>query len=203
MSFCESHNGCKPYAMEKTSSFGSSTPLMAKQTPSLLQERLKYLVESRQEWWVYAIFWNACKDNYQHLSLSFGDCYFRGQDNSQQVINTDSGLIIASAGRSFVLGEDIVGGTFSTGSFMWLAGANALQMNGNKRAKEVHLHGIRTLVCVATSSGVVEFGSLNVLKEDWGLVRLTKSLFNPESDVTIVENHCHQVQSFAHQGIFL
>ncbi|KAJ0802573.1 putative transcription factor MYC/MYB [Helianthus annuus] len=190
--------------MEKTASFGSSSPLVVQQTSSLLQDRLKYLVESCLGW-VYAIFWQTFKDTYNNLYLSFGDCYFRGLENFQQSqgmssLNTVSELIIASASRSFVFGEDIVGGTFGTGSFVWLAGDNALQMNGSQRAKEVSLHGIRTLVCVGTSWGVVEFGSLEVWKEDWGIVQLTKSLFMSESDADIKESHLHQGQPSAQQG---
>ncbi|XP_076929888.1 transcription factor bHLH14-like [Bidens hawaiensis] len=102
----------------------------------------------------------------------------------------------------FVLGEDIVGGTYGTGSFVWLAGDYALRMSGGKRAKEVYLHGIKTLVCVATSRGGVEFGSLDVLKKDWGLIQLTKSYFRNESDAIMEENlTLHQVQPFTHQEV--
>ncbi|MFS8005168.1 putative transcription factor MYC/MYB [Helianthus anomalus] len=199
-----SHSHYNLYAMEKTASLGSSSPLLVQQTSSLLQDRLKHLVESCLGW-VYAIFWQTFKDTDNNLYLSFGDCYFRGLENFQQSqamssLNTVSELIIASASRSFVLGEDIVGGTFGSGSFVWLAGDNALQMNGSQRAKEVSLHGIRTLVCVGTSWGVVEFGSLEVWKEEWGIVQLTKSLFRSESDAAIKESHLHQGQPSAQQG---
>ncbi|XP_076937327.1 transcription factor bHLH14-like [Bidens hawaiensis] len=186
--------------MEKTPSFGSPTPLFVPQTPPLLHERLKYLVESCQQWWIYAIFWQAFEDNYHNIYLSLGDYV----SNTHQGSSTIEELIMQSAARSFVLGEDIVGGTYGADSFMWLAGDNALQLSGGQRAREVYLHGIKTLVCVATSWGVVDFGSLDVFKEDWGLIQLTKSLFRNESDAIMEENHTlHQVQPFTHQDLSL
>ncbi|KAI3691908.1 hypothetical protein L6452_31711 [Arctium lappa] len=103
---------------------------------------------------------------------------------------------MASVLKSFVLGEDIVGGTFGSGASVWLAGDDELLMNGSQRAKEVYLHGIKTLVCIATSWGVVEFGSMNVLKENLGLIPLAKSLFSSENNLTINGNLLHQVQQF-------
>ncbi|GMJ00467.1 hypothetical protein like AT4G00870 [Hibiscus trionum] len=43
-----------------------------------LQKRLQFIVQSRPEWWVYSIFWQASRDARCHLVLSWGDGYFRG-----------------------------------------------------------------------------------------------------------------------------
>ncbi|KVH91738.1 transcription factor MYC4-like [Cynara cardunculus var. scolymus] len=201
--------------MDETVTYGfSSVPMLVQETPSLLQQRLKYMVESCQEWWDYAIFWQSSKGNDPHFLVSFGDCYLKGPKNflSQTISNTrhhqshvtnlDQGheldtiseFIMASVMRSYVLGEDIVGGTFGSGSSVWLAGDHELGMNGSQRAKEAYLRGIKTLVCIATSWGVVELGSTNLLEENWGLVPLAKSLFSSETNLTINGNPLHQVQ---------
>ncbi|OAY59748.1 transcription factor MYC2 [Manihot esculenta] len=43
-----------------------------------LQQRLQFILQSRPEWWVYAIFWQVSKDATGHLVLSWGDGHFRG-----------------------------------------------------------------------------------------------------------------------------
>ncbi|KAF3434187.1 hypothetical protein FNV43_RR25290 [Rhamnella rubrinervis] len=48
------------------------------ETPHTIQHRLQFLLKSRTEWWVYSIFWQACKDNNGRLTLMCGDGHFRG-----------------------------------------------------------------------------------------------------------------------------
>nr|XP_008374121.2 transcription factor MYC3-like [Malus domestica] len=89
----------------------------------------------------------------------------------------------ASLTQSFTAGHgnsNILGRTFCSGGFVWLAGDHELQFYECERVKEARMHGIQTLVCIATSCGVLELASLDVIKEDWGLLQLSKSLF--ESD---------------------
>lgn len=43
------------------------------------------------------------------------------------------------------------------------------------------MHGIETMVCIPTSCGVIELGSLENIRENWGLVQQVKSMF--ESDL--------------------
>ncbi|PQQ01908.1 uncharacterized protein Pyn_09452 [Prunus yedoensis var. nudiflora] len=59
--------------------------------------------------------------------------------------------------------------------------AHELQIYECERVKEARMHGIQTLVCVATSCAVLELASLDVIKEDWGLVYLSKSLFGSDN----------------------
>lgn len=91
-------------------------------------------------------------------------------------------FFMVSVTRSFLAGEDnIVGRTFSSGSYVWLVGDQELQFNACDRAKEAYLHGVKTLVCISTPCGIIELGSSYVIKEDWGLVHLAKSVFCPDS----------------------
>ncbi|XP_008238756.1 PREDICTED: uncharacterized protein LOC103337379 [Prunus mume] len=59
--------------------------------------------------------------------------------------------------------------------------AHELQIYECERVKETRMHGIQNLVCVATSCAVLELASLDVIKEDWDLVYLSKSLFGSDN----------------------
>ncbi|KAA8526088.1 hypothetical protein F0562_007812 [Nyssa sinensis] len=208
--------------MDEILSSSSSSSLLFQGTSPSLQQRLQFIVKSRPEWWVYAIFWQASKDSSDRFVLSWGDGHFRGtkdfaskasngngqvkfgldlekkkvargiqalfSDNSSDIDGLVDGEVtdsewfyMVSVTRSFVDGDDILGRAFSSGAYVWLSGNQDLQFYDCERAKEAHVHGIVTLVCIATSSGVVELGSSDMIKEDWGLMQLAKSLFGSES----------------------
>ncbi|KAI3867279.1 hypothetical protein MKW98_001713 [Papaver atlanticum] len=72
---------------------------------------------------------------------------------------------------------------YSSGDTIWLSGSQDLQSFGRscERAREAEMLGIRTLVCIPTSAGVVELGSSDVIiQQDWSLVRQAKSLFGSD-----------------------
>ncbi|KAK9922924.1 hypothetical protein M0R45_031361 [Rubus argutus] len=200
-------------------------------SPTLLQQRLQFVLQNRPESWVYSIFWKASKDsNDDGLSLSWADGYFRGirdfsskrssihkVDNNYQPefgFDPKMGMIsreiealfhddmdlerfvdtnrdvtdskwfyfyTVSLTQSFAVGHNgnfnILGSVYSSGAFIWLAGDDDFQLYECDRVKEARMHEIRTLVCVATSSGVLELASLDVIKEDWSFVQHAKSLF--------------------------
>lgn len=86
--------------------------------------------------------------------------------------------------QSFAAGHgnnnnNILGRAFCSGTFVWLAGEE-LQFNECERVKEARMHGIQTFVCIATPYGVLELASLEVIKEDWGFVHLSKSIFGSD-----------------------
>ncbi|GMJ06300.1 hypothetical protein like AT4G00870 [Hibiscus trionum] len=56
----------------------SSLITLGPDAPHTVHQRLQFIVQSRPEWWVYAIFWKASKDAQGHVVLSWGDGYFRG-----------------------------------------------------------------------------------------------------------------------------
>ncbi|XP_058225366.1 transcription factor MYC2-like [Rhododendron vialii] len=43
-----------------------------------LQQRLQFIIQSRNEWWAYAIFWQATKDINGNFLLSWGGGHFQG-----------------------------------------------------------------------------------------------------------------------------
>lgn len=86
--------------------------------------------------------------------------------------------------RSFTgAGDGAPAKAFSSGSLIWLTGGNQLRFYDCERAKEAQIHGIKTLVFIPTSVGVVELGSSDVIRENWGLVQQAKSLFGSDLDV--------------------
>ncbi|KAK8588104.1 hypothetical protein V6N13_087051 [Hibiscus sabdariffa] len=85
-----------------------------------------------------------------------------------------------STTRSFSAGDGIPGKALSTGSLVWLTGAHELQFYNCERAREAQMHGVETLVCIPTSCGVVELGSSEMIRENWGLVQQVKSLFGSD-----------------------
>ncbi|BBH03281.1 Basic helix-loop-helix DNA-binding family protein [Prunus dulcis] len=101
--------------------------------------------------------------------------------------------------QSFAAGHaanNILGRAFCSGGFVWLAGAHELQFYECERVKEARMHGIQTLVCIATPCGVLELASLDVIKEDWGFVHLSKSLFGSDNN----NNNWVSQQKGSHEG---
>ncbi|XAR53920.1 hypothetical protein NMG60_11028863 [Bertholletia excelsa] len=87
---------------------------------------------------------------------------------------------VMSISRTFFAGVGVPGKAFNSGSLVWLTGENQLQFYNCERAKEAQIHGIVTLVCIPTSNGVLELGSSDLIKENWGLVQQAKSLFGSD-----------------------
>ncbi|KAF3439807.1 hypothetical protein FNV43_RR18085 [Rhamnella rubrinervis] len=87
---------------------------------------------------------------------------------------------VMSLTRSFSIGDGVPGKAFASGSLVWLTGAHELQFHNCDRAKEAQMHGIETLICIPTSIGVLEMGSSDLIRENWGLVQQSKSLFGSD-----------------------
>ncbi|MBA0700585.1 hypothetical protein Goari_022274 [Gossypium aridum] len=198
-------------------SSSSSLVSFSQETPSsTLQQRLQFVIQSQQDLWAYAIFWQTLNDDLGNLFLAWGDGHLQRtkdasprlsssfhsertkvmkgiqaligdhHDVDMSMINgtdiTDvEWLYMMSMTRSFSAGEGIPGKALSTGSLVWLSGAHELQFYNCERAREAQMHGLETLVCIPTSCGVLELGSSEIIRENWGLVQQVKSLF--ESDL--------------------
>ncbi|KAL3325829.1 hypothetical protein AABB24_036851 [Solanum stoloniferum] len=93
---------------------------------------------------------------------------------------------VMSLAQSFSIGDGVPGKAFSTGSIIWLTGAQQLQFHSCERAKEAHVHGIQTFVCIPTSNGVLELGSNQQIKENWSLIQQVKSIFSSIPDIGLV-----------------
>ncbi|XP_062154022.1 transcription factor MYC2 [Alnus glutinosa] len=205
-------------------SSSSSLVSLPQETPSNLQQRLQFIVQSQPEWWTYAIFWQSANEDNGHLFLAWADGHFQGtKDMSPKLSHTNTThhpmsvlhserrkfmrdiqsiitenhhdidnmslnadvtdaewFYVMSLTRSFAAGDGVLGKAFSTNSLVWLTGGHELQFYSCERAKEAQMHGIETLVCIPTSSGVLEIGSQEIIRENWGLVQQAKSLFGSD-----------------------
>lgn len=213
-------------AMEEIISSSSSSSFLhaCQDNTSSLQQRLHFIIQSRPEWWAYAIFWQPAKDANGNHVLSWADGYYHGNKElgskasnklSQPVFGFDlerkrvnrgihalfhdsseidaslDGDVAASewyymvsVTKSFVVGDGVLGRVFSSGAFVWLT-ERELQCYDCERVTEARMHGIETLVCVSTPCGVLELGSSDIIKEDWGLVLLAKSLFGSKQSTQV------------------
>ncbi|XP_071722836.1 transcription factor bHLH14-like, partial [Rutidosis leptorrhynchoides] len=159
-----------------------------------LQQKLQLILQTQwADWWAYAIFWRTSNDENGLLYLTWGDGYFRGTKDTcpkltgthQQSVDADISdeewFYVMSLTRSFCIGDGVLGKAFKTASLVWLTGGGQdLQSYNCERAKEAHLHGVRTLVCIPTSGGVLELGSNDVIVENWNLIQQVKSLFGSD-----------------------
>lgn len=162
---------------------------------SSVQTRLKFILQNRPGVWLYAIFWQASTDTDGCVVLLWADGYFPGTNHNTLFSITDSNdpmfgsnavsdiqwLITSSAALCFPAGYDIVGQSFSSGSYQWLAGDMELKNYAGKRTEEVRVHGIKSLVCIPTIDGVVELGSCDTVTEDGCLIQLINSVFDPDN----------------------
>ncbi|XP_057979810.1 transcription factor MYC2 [Malania oleifera] len=105
--------------------------------------------------------------------------------------------------RSFSPGDGVPGKAFSSGSLVWLTGGHQLRCCNCDRAEEAQIHGIETLACIPTSSGVLELGSADIIRENWALVQQVQSLLGSKqgspAEVPIMFNG--RSSSFADIGI--
>ncbi|XP_062074693.1 transcription factor bHLH14-like [Humulus lupulus] len=213
----------------------SSTSVSVSQEIAMmtLQQRLQFIVQTRPEWWVYSIFWQAYKDDNNGVVLSWSDGHFRGLKSKssggsqkdeattfgfdfeimtrkkdsphtipafpeeEEVMDVDGGgggtdigwFYTMSIARQFAAG--ILCRAFTTEEYIWLSGSQSFQFFGCDRAKEARMHGVQTLVCIATPSGVLELGSSDLIKEDWSLVQLIKSLFGSNNNCNSMVRRIH------------
>ncbi|XWS46288.1 hypothetical protein CRYUN_Cryun14cG0052600 [Craigia yunnanensis] len=61
-----------PSSFSAIVSFSQETP------PSTLQQRLQFVIQSQQDWWAYAIFWQTSNDDLGRLFLAWADGHFQG-----------------------------------------------------------------------------------------------------------------------------
>ncbi|OIT00033.1 PREDICTED: transcription factor MYC3-like [Nicotiana attenuata] len=150
-----------------------SASISQENQPSTLEQRLQYILKSQTNSWAYAIFWQTTsnKDNNGSFFLTWGDGHFQGSNKDVEW------FYVLSLAKSYSGNEGVIGKAFSTASFVWLNGAQQLQFCSCERAKEAQYNGVKTLVCVPISNGVLELGSSDIIKEDWTLVQQVKSLF--------------------------
>ncbi|PIN00086.1 hypothetical protein CDL12_27413 [Handroanthus impetiginosus] len=162
--------------------------------PLSLQNRLQFILQNQREWWNYIIFWRASKSTAPvgRLVLTWGDGYYRSNKFDTPVNDHEpEWFYMGSVTRSFSGDDDVIFRAFASGSTFWLVG-DQLELQFFERAKEAHLHGIRTLLLLPTSCGVYELGSSELIKEDWGIKNF---ITNYDLDYGQVQNNSYENQT--------
>lgn len=130
-------------------------------------------------------------------SMISGSDEVNQQDNSSVSVDeevTDAEwFYLISMMQSFLSGFGVPGLAFSSGAPVWIAGAERLQVSNCDRARQAHDLGIQTLVCVPIQGGVVEFGSTEVIVENWLFLEQVNRSFNYNLNQT--NDNPFQIQS--------
>ncbi|EPS57820.1 hypothetical protein M569_16997, partial [Genlisea aurea] len=95
----------------------------------------------------------------------------------EEVTDTEWFFLISMT-QTFENGSGIPGQAMFASSPVWVAGPERLAEANCDRARQALGYGLRTLVCIPSSNGVVELGSTSVIFQSSDLVRKVKSLFN-------------------------
>ncbi|PQM41676.1 transcription factor bHLH14-like isoform X2 [Prunus yedoensis var. nudiflora] len=180
----------------------SSPPQLCQENSVSFQQRLQFIVQNRPEWWVYSIFWQASKDSNDQVALSWAGGHFKSprdlaSKRSNKMVNNkhfvERKKVINNREAESLLHEEMdldmrlvdhgVGDAMRQIIF-WAVRDHELQFYECERVKKARMHGIQSLVCIATPCGVLELASLDVIKEDLGLVHLSKSLFLADNNVS-------------------
>ncbi|KAJ0435343.1 putative transcription factor MYC/MYB [Helianthus annuus] len=176
----------------------SSSSIIPFPTSNTLQQKLRNLLQNQPQQWAYAVFWQTfTDDSIGCVSLSWGDGHFQNHKELQEDpkcrkfalkhiqchLGPDTHddvewFYIISLTRSFTPGDGSVPGTaFASNNMIWLGSADQLRGFKCERANEAQIHGLETMVCIPTSSGVVEMGSYHAMQESWDLAHQVQILF--------------------------
>lgn len=114
-------------------------------------------------------------------SMISGSDEVNQQDNSgvsvDEEVTDAEWFYLISMMQSFLSGFGVPGTAFSSGAHVWIVGAERLQVSNCDRARQAYELGIQTLVCVPIQGGVVEFGSTEVIVENWLFLEQVNSSF--------------------------
>ncbi|KAL6547994.1 Transcription factor myc2 [Orobanche hederae] len=95
----------------------------------------------------------------------------------EEVTDTEWFFLISMT-QSFVSGSGVPGQALYSSSPVWVTGAERLSASHCERARQSQEFGLKTLVCIPSSNGVVELGSTEVIFQSSDLMKMVKTLFN-------------------------
>lgn len=98
-------------------------------------------------------------------------------DTVEEEVTDTEWFFLVSMTQSFINGHGLPGQTSLSGIPSWLSGADRLTMASCDRARQAKELGIQTMVCVPVGTGVVEFGSTEVIFHSAEMMNKVKGLF--------------------------
>ncbi|KAI3453315.1 hypothetical protein Pfo_009978 [Paulownia fortunei] len=197
--------------MEAIITSTTSSPFLCHEPQSSLQNRLQFILQNQREWWNYAIFWKALKDANGCLVLAWGDGHYQGpktnlifsksstkdshtSHNIRTNFECDIEINKIASGIQFYYGDDINGGDVTESQWFYMASVT----RSFAAANDLVMVGWRSRT-PATSCGVVELGSSDLIREDWGglMQQIHRSLlykndntnFNPQGQLSPLSNY--------------
>ncbi|XP_058104034.1 transcription factor MYC2-like [Magnolia sinica] len=87
-------------------------------------------------------------------------------------------FFLVSMTQMFVNGSGMPGQAFFSAIPSWVVGPDRLASLPCERAKQAQVFGLQTLVCIPSSSGVVELGSTELIFQNSDLMNKVRVLFN-------------------------
>ncbi|KAM1024275.1 hypothetical protein ACFX2I_037468 [Malus domestica] len=127
---------------------------------------------------------SAAEQEYRKKVLRDLNSLISGADTSaddavvdQEVTDTEW-FFLVSMTQSFVNGGGLPGQAFFHSTPVWVAGPDRLAASACERARQGHVFGLQTMVCVPTANGVVELGSTELIYQTSDLMNKVRVLFN-------------------------
>ncbi|WCJ20645.1 Basic helix-loop-helix (bHLH) DNA-binding family protein [Euphorbia peplus] len=87
-------------------------------------------------------------------------------------------FFLVSMTQSFVNGTGMPGQAFYNANPVWVSGFDRLAASPCERARQAQVFGLQTLVCIPSTTGVVELGSTELIHQSSDLLDRVKSLFS-------------------------
>ncbi|XP_019190877.1 PREDICTED: transcription factor MYC2-like [Ipomoea nil] len=87
-------------------------------------------------------------------------------------------FFLVSMTHSFINGSGLPGQAFCSSSPIWISGQDKLLSSPCERARQAQTFGLRTMVCIPSSNGVVELGSTDLILQSFDLMNKVRVLFN-------------------------
>ncbi|KAJ8510830.1 hypothetical protein OPV22_001264 [Ensete ventricosum] len=111
-----------------------------------------------------------------HSLISGGGSSAPDENVDEEVTDTEW-FFLVSMTQSFVNGGGLPGQALYAGAPVWVAGPDRLASAPCERARQAHLFGLQTMVCVPVGSGVLELGSTDVVSHSPEIMGKIRVLF--------------------------
>ncbi|XP_010422737.1 PREDICTED: transcription factor bHLH14-like [Camelina sativa] len=163
--------------------------IVSSSSTDLLQQKLRFLVETSPDQWAYIIFWQKMIDDQSDQSyLVWVDGHFCGNKNNKSQENhttksiecelmMDGGDLELFYATSFYGEDGSRRKEISDESLVWLTGLDELRFSSYERAKEASFHGVHTFVSAPIHNGTIELGSSDSIKQNWNFINRVTSMF--------------------------
>ncbi|KVH89652.1 Transcription factor MYC/MYB N-terminal [Cynara cardunculus var. scolymus] len=118
-------------------------------------------------------------------------------DAMDEVVVTDrEWFFFISMTHSFINGNGLVGQTMLSNEAIWICGREGLLVSNCDYARQGESFGLQKMVCIPSTNGVVEFGSTELIRWSWNIIKEIGVLFNSPLDLTTTNGDQSTCPSF-------